>query len=102
MPIGHAGVMLGACLGAGEDRPLHRRPLHDVLKEREQAVVIALRNRVDFVIVAAGAVDRQPQEGLAGGGHDVVKPVVAELFPVGRFVIPHTEPVVAGGDQSVA
>ena len=53
------------------------------------------------MIVAASTVDRQPQEGLACGGHNVVKPVVAELRPVGRFVIPHAEPVVAGGDQSV-
>ena len=76
----------------------HRR---DVVEEREQAVVIPLQDRIDLVVVAPGAVDRQAKKHLPRGRDDVVEPVVAKLFAVGRLVVPHTQPVVAGGDQSV-
>ena len=53
------------------------------------------------MIVAAGAVDGQPEERLTGGGDEIVEPVVARLEPVGRLVVPEPEPVVAGGDKIV-
>ena len=51
--------------------------------------------------MAAGAVDGQPEERLAGGGNEIVEPVIAPLEPVGRFVVPEAEAVVAGGDKVV-
>ena len=48
-----------------------------VVEEGQQAVVVALGDRVDLVVVAAGAVDRQAEEDLAGGRDDVVEAVVA-------------------------
>ena len=88
-----------------EQRPLnlgatiaHRR---EVFKEREQAVVVTLRNRVDLMVMAAGAVDRQAEKHLPGGCHDVVEPVVAELLTIGRLVVPYAKPVVARRDEGV-
>lgn len=48
----------------------------DAAEEGQQAVVVALRQRIDFMIVTAGTVDGQAQHGLAGGGDDVVHVVI--------------------------
>ena len=103
--IGHGRVIGGLGRGIGKERPFdgiaavaHRRHIHE---ERQEAVVVLLRDRVDLVIVAAGAVDRQPEERLTGGGNEIVEPVIAPLKPVGRLVVPEAEAVVAGGDEIV-
>ena len=70
-------------------------------KNASRLVVVLLRDRVDLVIVAAGAVDRQAEEDLAGGRDDVVEPVVAGLLAVGRLVVPDAQAVEAGGDERV-
>ena len=99
-------LLVGGPLGVvGEELPLDLFPVvghrRDVLEEGEQAVVVLLRDRVDLVVVAAGAVDRQAEERLPGGGDEVIEPVVPRLHAVGRLVVPEPEPVVAGGDQVV-
>ena len=53
------------------------------------------------MVVAAGTVDGQAEKCLAGGGHNVIKLVVAVLQPVGRLVIPKTQPVIASRNQAV-
>ena len=89
-----------------EDRSLDVRVWvavrRDPLEESEHRVVIALRDRVDFVIVAAGAVHRQSEKRLAGGRDDVVETFVQREQPVGRLIVPQAEPVKAGGDDRVA
>ena len=99
-------LLVGGPLGVvGEELPLDLFPVvghrRDVLEKGEQAVVVLLRDRVDLVVVAAGAVDRQAEERLAGGGDEVIEPVVPRLHAVGRLVVPEPEPVEAGGDQVV-
>ena len=51
------------------------------------------------MIVAAGTVDRQAEEHLAGRRDDVVQLVVAGLLRVGRLVVPQAEAIEAGGDD---
>ena len=53
------------------------------------------------MIVAAGAVERHAEEGLAGGGDDVVQAVVARLEAIGRLVVPDAQAVITGGDERV-
>ena len=71
----------------------------DVVEEGQQPVIVVLGNRVFLVVVAAGAVDRQPQEHLAGGGDDVVEPVVPGQRAIGGLVVPEAQPIEAGGDE---
>src|SRR5690242_16297660 len=47
--------------GRGEVRVEAR--LVDVVEEREQPVIVALRNWIESVVVAARAFDRQPEHG---------------------------------------
>ena len=51
------------------------------------------------MVVAAGTAQGETQENLGGRVDQVVELIVAVLFRVGRFVIPWSEPVVAGGNQ---
>ena len=44
----------------------------DVLEERQEPVVVLLRDRIELVIVAAGTIDRETEKDLARGGDDVV------------------------------
>ncbi len=44
----------------------------NVSEERDQFVVVGLRDRVDLVVVAPGAVERGAEERLPRGGDDVV------------------------------
>ena len=101
-----AGALVGGLLlrGGGEERDFVGGAavavMVHVLEEREQAVVIALRDGIDLVIVAAGAIDGEAEEDLAGGGDEVVEAVVAGEFAVGGFVVPDAEPIEAGsGDR---
>ena len=56
-----------------------------VVNVETKPVVIGLRNRIELVIVAAGAADRQPQHRRADRGRHVVQLVVALFFDlVGR------------------
>ena len=49
--------------------------------------------------MAAGAVERQAQEHLAGGGDDIVQVFIELLHRVHRFVLPEAQAVEAGGDD---
>ena len=103
--VGELPLVVGTRSLVGEELSLDGLPVvghrRDVLEEGEQAVVVLLRDGVDLVVVAASAVDRQAEERLAGGGDEVIEPVVPRLQAVGRLVVPESEPVVARGDQVV-
>ena len=89
----------------GEQCDFIRRPaiavVVHVLEEREQAVVVLLRDGVDFVVMAARAIHGEAEECLAGRRYDVVEAVVAGQLAVGGFVVPDAEAVEAGGNQGV-
>lgn len=71
------------------------------MEERQQTVVVLLRNRIDLVIMAPGAVDGQTKEHLPGRGDHVIQDVELRQQPIGRLVIPQTEPVIPRGDDRV-
>ena len=73
------------------------RPLESV-EDRHHAVVVALRQRFELVIVAAGATESEAKKDLRGGAEDVVQLVVA-IFRVGRLIVPGAEPVEARSRQ---
>ena len=54
-----------------------------VVEEREQPVVLVVRDRVVLVRVALGTADRQPQPDAAGGGHAIEDRLDAKLLLVG-------------------
>ncbi len=70
-------------------------------EKRQQPVIILLRNRIDLVIVAAGAIDRQAEKNLPGRGDDVVQSIESGLLPIARLVVPNAKAIIAGGDQAV-
>ena len=86
---------LGHGLRAADAVPL------DAVEEGQQAIVVLLRERVDLVIVAASAVDRQAEKDLAGGGDDVVQLVVKGLDRGRPARRPTAQAVVAGGDEAL-
>jgi hypothetical protein len=45
------------------------------------------------VIVAATAVDGEPQNALPHRGEDIIESIVERKFTIGRFVVPNTESV---------
>ena len=53
-------------------------------EERLQPVVVLLQDRIELVIVAAGAAERQAEEDGAGGVGDVVQDLLAALPQVPR------------------
>ena len=59
----------------------------------------AMLERIDLVLVATGAIQRQREKRLARGGDDVVEAVVACLQRITWLVVPDAEAVVAGGDE---
>ncbi len=65
-----------------------------IVEEREERVVVALADRIDLVVVATGAVDRQPEEHLPRRGDKVIQLVVPRELPVSRLVVPDPKPVV--------
>ena len=64
------------------------------LEERTEAVVVDLRDRVELVIVALGAVHRQTEERLRGVLDGLLKPAIA----VEQEILPRQE---AGGAETV-
>ena len=66
---------------------------------RCDAVVFLLPNRVEFVVVAACAVDRHPQKGLTDGSHQVLNFVAAHDSPHQQRLLRLADGVVSPGDQ---
>src|SRR5262249_43512016 len=70
-----------------------------VVEQGEDAVVLLLRDRVELVVVALAAVEREPEPDGAGGRDPVVDGVPAELQRVGpALLVQHRVAMEAGRD----
>src|SRR5262249_4971540 len=58
------------------------RRLVVVVQKRVEAVILRLRNRIEFVIMALGATDRQAEEGFADRVNAIDYAFDAELFGI--------------------
>ena len=93
--------MCQECIGLGLGRKRHLG-LHVAEDRRFERVVVLLRNRIELVIVAACAVDGQPQRAFPDRADDFVEVVVAALrvvFLAEQHARAHAEE--AGRDQAV-
>ena len=70
------------------------RPLQAV-EHRHHAVVVARGQRLELVVVAAGAAERQAEEHLRRRADHVVQLVEAVLLRVGRLVVPGAQAVIS-------
>ena len=68
------------------------------LEDRQQTVVVLLRERLEFVVVTARAANGQAQEGRGSDAEHVVKLIVAVDPGIGRFIVPSAEAQKRGGD----
>ena len=76
--------------------------LVNVVEECEELVELALRDRVELVIVAARAAEREPKKGRAGRADAVDHCFDAILLEIGApFLIDHRVAMEAGGDELV-
>ncbi len=66
-------------------------------KQGLQAVIVALRDRIEFVVVALCTTDRQCHEGLRRGGDHIVQIVVPLL--AGELDVGAADHVVGAGDE---
>ena len=88
--VAHWAVELGsAVLGAPEG-----------LEDGEHAIVVGLRERFEFVIVAASAAERDSQKRSRGRAENVVELIVAVDVRLGRLIVPCTQAQKCGGDLS--
>ena len=70
-----------------------------LLKNANERVVVPLRDRIELVIVAAGALERQPEERGAEGLHAVGDVFDAELLlDAAAFVRLPVQAVEGGGE----
>ena len=94
-------VLRDVVLGFGLRRQRHFG--FDIAEQRRlELVVVLLRNRIELVVVAPRAVDRQPERAFADRADDLVEVVVAPLGVVllaEQDARSHAEK--AGGDQAV-
>ena len=72
----------------------------DVAEEREHLIIVLLRDRVEHVVVAAGAADGQAHECFRRRLEHVVESVEFREPFVVRFIVPHAESIKPGGDQA--
>ena len=73
----------------------------NVAEERQEGVVILLRDRIDLVIVTTRAADGHAEERFTGGSQDVVEIIVARQRTIGRFVIPNAQPIKTCGGNGI-
>ena len=72
-----------------------------VVEEGEQPIILLLRERVELVVVALGALDGQAQDALADGVHAVEHGLHAELLGIdAAFLVDHRVAQEAGGDDA--
>ena len=74
----------------------------DVTKERQHGVVVPLRNRIDFVIVAARAADCHPKKRLTGRPQYVVEIFVSCQFAISRFIIPNAQTIKTSRSDAIS
>ena len=80
--------------------PSRRRRFVDRIEVRRELIVFALRERIEFVIVAAAAVEGQPHPDGAGRLDAVLHVIDARLLgDAAAFAIDHVVAMKAGGDE---
>ena len=93
---------LGECLALARCTSSVRQfqgRLVGVVEEGEELVILALRDRIELVVVALAAADRQAQEDDAGGVDAIDDRLDAELLEVdAAFLVDLRVAVEAGGD----
>ena len=73
-----------------------------VVQEGEQPVVVLLRDRIELVVVALGALDGQAEDALADGVHAIEHRLHAELLGIdAAFLVDHRVAQEAGRDDLV-
>ena len=99
---GDGGVIEEPQFGCGDGlREVRIQPrLVHVVEEREELIKLLLRQRVELVIVAPAALEREPEERRAKGSHTVVD-VVDAVFLLHRasLVLLLVKPAERGGEQ---
>jgi hypothetical protein len=82
-------------------RPPHQRPVarrdRPRPKRGRHAVIVFLPDRVELVVVAAGALKGQPKKRRARHVHEVFQPFVAILKVVIGLIVPRADTEEAGG-----
>ena len=73
----------------------------ETTEEGQEAVVIFMGNRIDFMVVATGTIYAQSEKCLRGRENDVVQIVVQCLLLRDRFIIPNSESIVSGRDYGI-
>src|SRR5262249_51118922 len=68
------------------------------LKDGQHAVVVLLRERLELVVVAAGAAEREAEERGRRCSQHVIELVVAIDLRIGRLIIPSTQAKEGRGD----
>src|SRR5262249_61382187 len=89
---------LPLAFGAVGDRAFGRPESRE---KRLDAVVILLRDRVELVVVAAGAPDRDAEEDLRCGVGDVVEDFLPALLQIDCVILVWVVAQKAGGDPRV-
>ena len=96
LPLGEAGPIL-----CGQER---RRPLRELgrREHRLDRVVVARRNGIKFVVVAARALQRLSEEGLAHAvGHVVEEPLPRDLCNLHAGELPRPHPQETGRNHGL-
>ena len=79
-----------------------QRGLVVVVQERKQAVILLLRQRIEFMVVALGALNRKPKNTLADAIHSVEQSFHPELLGVhAAFLVQHRIAEKSGRDEIV-
>ena len=96
--------LIGGQLGFGADRPVKvgsvvLRAL-ERLENGEHPVVVDLRERLELVVMAAGAAERDSQKRRSRRAEHVVKLIVAVNRRFGRLIVPRAQTQKRGGDLS--
>ena len=71
----------------------------DVAEECCQAIVVFLGNRIEHVVVAAGAAEREPEERRAGRADHFIHFVPRRCILVIGLIVPDTQSIEARGDD---
>ena len=80
------------------------RALSEVLhipEERQKAVIVGVRNRVEFMIVAPCTIHCESEKRLGCRAHDVVQAIEVCHLPVDRFIVPQPQTIIPGCDQRI-
>ena len=91
------GTVEGLLFFLGHDRP---PAVHDAFESGAEAVVVLGRDGVEFMIMTAGAIDGETEEGAAGGGDHIIQRGGTDVLCGDGVLI--ADIVIGAGDQEGA